>query len=641
MQCVGRPPIHRVCCVLVLLATAVGCGGGASKTAESDDTESSATRAVNPVSDSSATRQDPGAAQGSGKREVVAAVTADRVPSSANPEHFVGLNPSEDGWNTEELHQATNVQLNRLAKWLSTATGPLTELSPITTEEFQCGELRPLKLVDVVEGDAFTVRRPPGPPTAVDTASYSEISGLTAAGRRLMEPLAGATDLRVHFKQYRIRAEGDTLESTVLFRAVGRLAGGSLQLNSVWECTWKRDGQESAPLLTSLNIHGYEEVQVHTDRGTLFSDLTAAVAGGVDSYRQQLAWGANYWKERLIRLDLNLYQGLALGDVNGDGLDDLYICQTWELPNRLLIQNPDGTVADRSAEAGVDFLDATRSALIVDLDNDGDQDLLVGAVGALLLMENDGSGQFKVREALPGGRDAFSLAVADYDHDGLLDIYVCRYYPEDTKRGLIAFPIPYQNANNGEPNRLFRNRGNWKFADVTEEVGLDANNTRFSLAACWEDYDNDGDLDLYVANDFGRNNLYRHDGDRFEDVAATTGAQDTAFGMSVAWGDYDRNGWMDLYVSNMFSAAGNRITYQQQFLSDEGEELRELTQYMVRGNSLFSNSGQGTFNDVSLSTGVTMGRWAWSSAFADIDNDGWEDLLVTNGYVTGPDLDDL
>ena len=98
---------------------------------------------------------------------------------------------------------------------------------------------------------------------------------------------------------------------------------------------------------------------------------------------------------------------------------------------------------------------------------------------------------------------------------------------------------------------------------------------------------------------------------------------------------------MDLYVSNMFSSAGNRVAYQRKFKSEADEAARAKYQYLARGNSLFENAGDGTFRDVSLAAGATMGRWAWSSLFADLNNDGWEDLLVANGFVTGRTKDDL
>ena len=169
------------------------------------------------------------------------------------------------------------------------------------------------------------------------------------------------------------------------------------------------------------------------------------------------------------------------------------------------------------------------------------------------------------------------------------------------------------------------------------------NNDRFSFAPAWGDYDNDGDPDLYVANDFGRNNLYRNEGDgTFTDVAAAAGVEDPAAGMSAAWGDYDNDGDLDLHTANMWSSAGRRLTFAERFADvAAAADTRRKFQRQARGNSLFRNNGDGTFSDVSEEAGVTMGRWGWAADFVDLDNDGLLDLFVQNGYLTGERLDDL
>src|SRR5437660_3257820 len=154
------------------------------------------------------------------------------------------------------------------------------------------------------------------------------------------------------------------------------------------------------------------------------------------------------------------------------------------------------------------------------------------------------------------------MAAADYDRDGLVDLYLCTYVyfqSEDQYR----YPNPYHDARNGPPNFMFRNElgadGSGIFSDVTEAVGLNQNNDRYSFAPVWCDYNGDGWPDLYVANDFGRNNLYKNDKGKFRDVAAAAGVEDLGPGMSAAWFDYDGDGKPDLYTANMWTAAGNRV----------------------------------------------------------------------------------
>ena len=338
--------------------------------------------------------------------------------------------------------------------------------------------------------------------------------------------------------------------------------------------------------MQSLSVRDYLEVvgSQSATAGPMFSDCTEAVLGDLPCFKSQLVPGMDQWLHVLeIQYHINIggWEGIAISDVNGDGLDDVYLSQPGGLPNRLFIQNGDGTCRDASAESGTDWLNQSHASVFGDFDNDGDQDLVVGVQDGLLVMSNDGQGNFTVRRGLilPAAVP-YSLTLADYDGDGDLDIFTCCY---DRRSGvnrerIFAKAIPYHDANNGGRNVLFRNEGTpstngekWKFRYVTKQVGLDQNNRRFSYSASWEDYDNDGDVDLYVANDFGRNNLYRNDNGQFVDVAKVAGVEDVSAGMSITWGDHNNDGWMDIYVSNMFSSAGNRIAFQRKFQSDAEE----------------------------------------------------------------------
>jgi hypothetical protein len=553
--------------------------------------------------------------------------------------------PGSEGWQTEVLSGELQRELGRLADHLTGSPPEAAEgLAGLVTERFSCGALRPTALREAFRDATLVVRRGVGgaPPAGGPTGD----ARLAAALEALRAPYAGRAGLDVHFKLFRIEPAADkrSVRTYVRFDASGPTPEGRLQQTATWICDWR--STDHGPRLERIEITEYEEVALGAALAKLFSDCTQSVLGANESFSRQIVFGNEHWMRRMqtVRgIDNFGHHGLAVADVNGDGLEDLYACQTGGLPNLLFTQNADGTATDVSAQAGVDIMERTHAALLSDLDNDGDPDLMLATYASLLVLANDGSGRFDRVADIPFP-NAFTLTAADYDLDGDLDVYACNYAQRsqlDRNAGLGLQPIPYHDANNGPPNALFRNDGEWRFSDVTVGVGLDANNRRWSFAAAWADYDEDGDPDLYVANDFGRNNLYRNDGGVFVDVAAEAGVEDSASGMSVSWGDYDEDGRMDLYVGNMFSAAGNRIAFQRQFQAGAGAESRARIQRFARGNSLFRNAGDGTFRDVSAEAAVLMGRWAWSSPFVDINNDGRQDLVVANGYITNEDTKDL
>lgn len=515
----------------------------------------------------------------------------------------------------------------------------------ILAGDFVCSELRPHVLEAVEYYGGFRVLRAKN--GRIQEREYEDWEGFTKVRASLLGEDSGEAASQMTFKVVSV-AELDTGFSAgviVELRGEAGIDGDHRQVNCTWETRWTG---EDPPRLTVLGLKHYEEVQ--GDHRNQFMDVGAVVLGEVPHYPQQILRGVGDWATRLTRLgDFSLtgHHGLAVGDVNGDGLEDIYVCDGGSLPNRLYLQQDDGTVVDGSAEAGVDWLEDSRSALLVDLDNDGDEDLVVATIAMVIFLENDGMGIFSLRGGHPGAPYPFSLSAADFDNDGLLDIYVCVYSAGDNVEGRgfeVNAPRPFNDAANGGRNVLLKNLGEFGFSDATAAVGLDVDNSRWSFAAAWEDFDRDGDPDLYVANDFGRNCLYRNESGRFQQVADELGVEDMASGMSVAWGDYNRDGDPDLYVGNMFSAAGSRISRQKLFAADSDPALVGKLRRMARGNSLFA-SGQGKegagFRDVSEASRSHLGKWAWSSGFGDLNNDGWEDLVISNGFLTGRDPDDL
>ena len=477
---------------------------------------------------------------------------------------------------------------------------------------------------------------------------------------RWSEGWAGSPE-RFAFKVVSASRSGNEFDATFVVEVLIRGAGSERrQENLRWRTSWDL-GSGAVPRLNTLRCEDFasltlsrrpfEEVPIEE-----WFESDASVADGQ-------AWGRPWWslgidglRERLdVRLGLPLLgapAGVALGDVNGDGFEDLYLCQPGGQPNRLILHGgigSGGAGRDASAGSGVDLLDFSRSALILDWDGDARRDLVVAVGDELVFFANVapdellGSGAVRFEERFSfRAPNTTSLAAADYDGDGDLDLYACAYV--NPYEG-AAWPLPYHDATNGQPNVLLQNQlvdgEAWSFVDVTLAVGLDSGNDRFSFAASFEDYDNDGDPDLYVANDFGRNNLYRNDSATFVDVALSAGVEDVAAGMGVSWGDYDADGDFDLYVSNMESAAGQRVTALPGFRTGEEAGLLAALRRHARGNSLFENRGDGGFEDVSERAGVTHGRWAWGARFVDWNGDGLLDLLSPNGFLTAERTQDL
>ena len=569
------------------------------------------------------------------------------VTPAFEPENFANaVDPRADGWDTEALSEQAEAQLRRVAAWLvEVAGGESDSLRPgdvasVVDQAFESAGFSPDELTARYRGPVLAVESGSVSGTA---SAYRGAEGFRLALGGLAERLAGDGPPRADFKLYSIDAGSVGFTTLAHFEASTTGAGGSRQLNAVWSTVWTLPGDAGEPLLLRVEVSDYEETAA--PGGPLFVDVTEAAVGHNPSYREQLLQPPDAWLNRITKAsgyNKTGWQGVSIADVNGDGLDDLFLPEQGGLPNRLYVQNREGTFDDHSAEAAVDYLERALAGLFVDLDNDGDPDLVLSSRPAVLVLENDGSGGFaRVRHIAGDIPDSNSLSAADYDNDGDLDLYVCGYRRAYDERG-VASPVPYHDANNGGRNVLLRNDGGFRFVDATAEAGLEANNRRFSLAASWEDIDGDGDADLYVANDYGRNNLYRNDDGRFVDIAAEAGVEDISSGMSVSWADYNRDGLMDVYVGNMFSAAGNRITYQRKFERDR-QRAGPLAQVqrMARGNSLFAGASGGGFVDRSVEANVTMGRWSWSSVFADINNDGWEDLVVANGNLTQTLPDDL
>lgn len=423
---------------------------------------------------------------------------------------------------------------------------------------------------------------------------------------------------------------------------IASTAGGLLNHRvGLWRQVWR--GEQLA------EFEPLEETLV-TSPQPLFRDVTGEMFGADHSFREQLLRGVPYWRGRLDSasgIDVYGNNGIAVGDIDGDGVDEVYVCQPGGLPNRLYKLDENGRMRDITDRWGVGVLEDSTAALILDLRNSGRQDLVVLTTTGPLLFVNDGvtlkHKPTAFRFENPPQGTFTGMAAADYDRDGRLDLYLCTYVyfqSEDQYR----YPAPYHDAQNGPPNYLFHNRltaaGDGYFADVTASTGLNENNNRYSFAPAWCDYNADGWPDLYVANDFGRKNLYKNVGGRFQDVARDSGVEDMGPGMSAAWFDYDGDGRPDLYVSDMWTAPGQRLVGDKNFSPVAKDGLAEAYRRHTKGNSLYRNRGDGTFEETGSQEKVEMGRWAWSADGFDFDNDGTPEIYVTCGMVTNESQED-
>ena len=242
-----------------------------------------------------------------------------------------------------------------------------------------------------------------------------------------------------------------------------------------WEMGWRRNASGWQVVRWTATSH-----LVSRARQPVFTEITAAALGGNDSFRRQLNIDLDSWMatfDSVLTRDSNGHQGVSVGDADGDGLDDLYVAQPAGLPNRLYRNRGDSTFEDITDQAGVGVLDDTAQSLFVDVDNDGDQDLVVATSTNPLLFINDGKGHFTLvpdafRFARPLQGVLTSITMADYDRDGFLDLYLCVYsYFFGAGEDKAGTPAPYYDARNGPPGVLFRNDGHGRFVDATAGRG--------------------------------------------------------------------------------------------------------------------------------------------------------------------------
>jgi hypothetical protein len=345
---------------------------------------------------------------------------------------------------------------------------------------------------------------------------------------------------------------------------------------------------------------------------------------GVDFRHNSGAFGEKYLPE-------TMGPGCAFLDYDNDGWMDILLVNGMDWPGhkrsattpKLYRNNRDGTFSDMTKRAGLDVELYGLGVAVGDYDNDGFADILITCVGQNRLFRNTGKGAFvdATKTSGLGGREGFSTSALwfDYDGDGLLDLFVCNYVrwspaidvrcSIDGKRKSYCTPEAYR----GDTCWLFRNRGDGTFEDRTVQAGL-FDTTSKSLGVAMLDYDGDGRIDLFVANDTQPNKLYRNLGNgKFEEAALRAGVAfshdgKARAGMGVDVADYNRSGAPSVAVTN----------FNNEMLG------------------LFRNNGKGEFADIAPDSEIgriTRGSLGFGCLFFDADLDGWLDLLVVNGHI--------
>jgi enediyne biosynthesis protein E4 len=316
---------------------------------------------------------------------------------------------------------------------------------------------------------------------------------------------------------------------------------------------------------------------------------------------------------------------VAAADYNNDGFTDVFVSSSGRnAACHLFHNNGDGTFTDVAEKAGVADLNregGVMDAVWGDFDNDGWPDLYVVKWSAPnRLFRNNRNGTFTdITDSSGTGYQGNGNAAIwfDYNEDGLLDLYIGNYFRSENDLWHLStthiMHNDFEKARNAGPNVLYRNNGDGTFTNVAPQLGVDDRGWTLDVGAC--DLFNTGHMDLYLANDFGQDMIYKNNGNgTFTNVTSHALPIDTRKGMNVDFADLDGDGYPDIYVANITKPG-----------------------YLVEGNFLWHNNRDGTFTDHAPTLGVDNGGWGWGAKFVDLDNDGELEIVALNGFVSaGP-----
>jgi enediyne biosynthesis protein E4 len=336
-----------------------------------------------------------------------------------------------------------------------------------------------------------------------------------------------------------------------------------------------------------------------------------------------------------------VYQGagVAVGDINNDGLPDIYFVGNM-VPNKLYLNKGNLVFEDITESSGADVSDGWCTGVnIIDVNGDGWNDIYIcrylledpNLCRNMLLINNGDNTFTDETEKYKVGDTGFSVMATffDFDNDGDLDLYVVNQPPSfRNSRQALHGKIDYRYT-----DRLYENIENKYFEDITEKAGI--TNYAYGLSACAFDYDHDGYTDLYIANDYEEGDLlYRNNGDgTFSNTILEATRHVPNFSMGADVADINNDGWPDLFVADMVAQDNKRIKTNM-----SGMDLPKFyglvgrgNQYQYMYNALQLNQGNGFFSEIAQLAGVSNTDWSWAALFMDLDHDGFRDLLVTNG----------
>ena len=328
---------------------------------------------------------------------------------------------------------------------------------------------------------------------------------------------------------------------------------------------------------------------------------------------------------------IDLAGGTVTEDFNGDGYLDILV-SAWGVNSqlRLLINDKNGQFLDQTKQAGLNGLVGGLNMVQADYDNDGDIDVLVLRGAWLIrngrhpnsLLRNDGHGRFTdVTESsgILSFHPTQTAAWGDFDNDGWVDLYI----------GNESLP------GSQHPGELYHNNGDGTFVNVAAQAGLNTNG--FVKGAVWGDYNNDGKIDLYVSRMNGTNQLFENKSNgshwRFVDVAKKAGVQQPIYSFPTWFWDYDNDGWLDIFVADF---APNAYAANDAKSFSEAQALQIIDSYVNNSqpstySRLFRNKGNGSFEDVTIQQGLNQPLLAMGANFGDIDNDGYLDMYIGTG----------